>query len=199
MLLNFELPDSSGLELILAIRQRHAALPVLVLSRQCWIEVKLTALALGANDFIMRPWEPADVLARLRAMCRRDASCGDDEICLGPLRLHQTDRQASVNGLPVALSAREFDMLALLVASRGSVVAQQTLWQHLYQGVTPVSGEILSGFICSLRRKLEQAGCPAMIGTSQGRGYLLAARETPADGAPRQRTATEIADHVHGW
>ncbi len=201
VLLNFDQPFSTGFALILEIRQRATDLPILVVSQPCWNEVKLTALALGAADFVTRPCEPAELVARLRAIGRPVLPWNGDEIVLGRMHIDLIDRAVLVSGQEVKLTGREFDLLALLAANPDVIVSQQALWRHLALDSAPVSRKLLSELMCDLRRKLEHAGYPGMIGTSQGRGYVLTQRSATADkpARPRAPASAVAVAAVHGW
>jgi DNA-binding response OmpR family regulator len=199
LLLSFDQPFSAGFALILEIRQRAADLPILVYSQLCFNEVRLTALALGAADFVTRPCAADDLVARLRAIARPVLPWNGEEITLGRLHIDLVDRAVMVSGLEVKLTAREFDLLALLAANPDVIVSQQALWRHLTRDAAPIGRKLLSELICDLRRKLTQAGFAGMIGTSQGRGYMLVQRRAPGEKPIRPRDTAPALAAAHGW
>ena len=180
LLLSFDLPDRNGLDLIRSIRRWTIDLPLLVVSWHGATEIKIDALVAGADDYVVRPCQPAELVARLQAIGRRSLNHPCEPLELGGLRLDPASRTASLQGRPILLAAREYDVLELLMIRRDEIVSKQALLRHLYADSAPSQGEVLRVFIYHLRRKLEQAGSAHAIKTCRGQGYMLS--EAPALG-----------------
>ena len=182
VLLDLLLPDIEGFEVVRRMRLARNSTPVLVLSGMARPQAKVKALAIGADDYITKPFDRAELLARMQAVVRRSKGFSQPALRVGPLELNLDSREVTVNGTPIHLTGKEYSILELLVLRKGMVLTKEAFLNHLYGGMDEPEMKIIDVFICKLRKKLAQAGADSMIGTVWGRGYMV--REPTAEPVP---------------
>ncbi len=168
------LPGADGLALVREWRGAGRALPVLILTARDAVSVKVEALDLGADDFLMKPFEQAELAARCRALIRRASLSAQGRLSFGRLRFDIAGRQLQVDGRPVELTAREWLVLECLALNAGRIVSKAHLQQAIAtwdEALTPNAVEV---YVSRVRAKLGAAAC---IRTIRGLGYRL--DETP--------------------
>ena len=170
VLLDLNLPDGNGLVALRAARARGDRTPVLVLTARNRTEERIAGLDAGADDYLGKPYELAEVEARLRALVRRRLDL-TDEVSVGRLRLDRRARRAFVGDEPFDLPAREFEVLWELLTPPGRVVSKQSLSNKLSDFDEALGANALEAFISRLRKKLMGSG--AAIRTLRGLGYLV--------------------------
>ncbi len=181
MVLVVMLPDMQGYDVLRTIRAWRNALPVLVLSGLSGAQAKIKALGLGADDFISKPIDGAELVARLHAIVRRNHGVAQQVLRCGDLELNQDSREVTVGGCRVELSAKEFGTLELLLQRQGKAVRKEAFLGHLYGGPSEPGVRIIDVFVCHVRKKLAEAGMPDLITTVTGFGYVIRApRADPA-------------------
>ncbi|GAP66500.1 response regulator with CheY-like receiverdomain and winged-helix DNA-binding domain [Mizugakiibacter sediminis] len=173
LLLDLGLPDSDGAGLLRRLRQRGDTVPVLVITARDALRERVETLDLGADDYLVKPFALAELTARVRALQRRRASQGAPELVIGRLHIDLAGRRASVDGIPLELTAREFGLVEALATRRDRVVSRAALIEALCSWDTTLTDNGLDISIHRLRRKLE--GCGARVRTVRGLGYLLEA------------------------
>ena len=173
ILLDLMLPDIEGYEVVRRLRAARLATPVIVLSALCRPQAKVRAFAVGADDFITKPFDHAELVARMQAILRRSKGYSEPTLRVGPLQLNLDSREVSVEGKPVHLTGKEYAILELLVLRKGMVLTKDAFLNHLYGGMDEPEMKIIDVFICKLRKKLAQAGAGNLIGTVWGRGYVM--------------------------
>lgn len=183
VILDLMLPDMDGYEVVRRIRNARIEVPVLILSGLSRPQAKVKGLGLGADDFITKPFDKAELLARIQAVVRRSKGYSQPSLRIGPLLLNLDSREVSVDGRSVHLTGKEYAILELLVLRKGMVLTKETFLNHLYGGMDEPEMKIIDVFICKLRKKLAQAGADNLIGTVWGRGYMLREPERAFDGA----------------
>jgi two-component system cell cycle response regulator CtrA len=151
--------------------------PVMVLSSITLPQARVKALGLGADDFITKPYDKAELLARMQAIVRRSKGFSQPTVRLGRLELNLDTREVSVNGKDVHLTGKEYSILELLVLRKGMVLTKEAFLNHLYGGMDEPEVKIIDVFVCKLRKKLARAGADGVVGTVWGRGYMI--REAP--------------------
>jgi two-component system OmpR family response regulator len=171
VLLDLGLPKMDGFEVLRRLRQRRSAIPVLILTVRDALEDLVAGLDLGADDYLAKPFELAELEARVRALLRRANSAGQPDLVHGPLRLDAAGRRLYCHGRPLELSARELGVVELLLLREGRVVTRQQIIDQLYGWEDVSSSNAVEAFIYRLRRKLEPSGVD--IRTVRGMGYLI--------------------------
>jgi len=171
VLLDIGLPQVDGFEVLRRMRSRRNRTPVLVLTVRDSVEDRVAGLDLGADAYLTKPFELAELEARVRALIRRSHAAASAELVHGPLRLDTAGRRLYCHGQPVELSARELSVIELLLLREGRVVTKQQIVDHLYGWEEAASSNSIEVFVYRLRRKLE--GCGVDIRTIRGMGYLI--------------------------
>jgi two-component system cell cycle response regulator CtrA len=173
VLLDLTLPDVPGQTVLKALRAGRTNLPVIILSGESALAVKLEGFQEGADDYVVKPFHPDELLARVNAVIRRARTAAPATIHVGPLAIDLQSRRASVEGSAVPLTGKEFQCLAFLAMRRGTTVTKEMFLAHLYGGQDEPEMKIIDVFICKLRRKLSESGSPPVIETVWGRGYTI--------------------------
>jgi two-component system OmpR family response regulator len=167
--LDLGLPLKDGLEVLQAARARKISTPVLVLTARDAVPDRIRGLDLGADDYVVKPVDLHELGARLRSLVRRAHGQIQDTLQCGALQLDPAGRQVSLNGLPVLLSTREFDLLHALMLNAGRVMSREQLEQQLYSWGYEVESNTIEVHIHHLRRKLNNE----LIQTVRGVGYTM--------------------------
>lgn len=174
------LPRLSGLELIRSLRQDGSKLPILVLTARARWQEKVEGLEAGADDYLTKPFEFPELLARVKALLRRSAGAPANVLLLGPLKLDLAAQKLSRDGVEIELTTFEYRLLEYLVQHRGAVVAKATLSDYLYPHDEDRDSNVLEVLIGRLRKKLDPDGSLQPIETLRGRGYSFTLQERPA-------------------
>ena len=178
ILLELMLPDMDGYEVIRCMRAAHLSAPVIVLSTLSRPQAKVRAFTVGADDFVTRPFDQAELTARMHAVLRRSRGYSGSTLQVGPLQLNLDSREVSVDGRPLYLTKKEYAILQLLVLRKGSVVSKDAFLSHLYGGMDEPAMKIIDVFVCKLRKKLQVAGAGHLLSTLWGRGFMLGDKES---------------------
>jgi two-component system cell cycle response regulator CtrA len=182
IILDLMLPDIDGYEILRRLRAIQVATPVLILSGLSDIGDKIKGLGFGADDYITKPFDKSELVARVKAIVRRAKGHPQSEIKVGRLTVNISTQMVEVDGTPVHLTSREYAILELLAMRKGSTLPKETFLNHLYGGMEEPEFKIIDVFICKLRKKLADAtGGENFIETVWGRGYVL--REPTTDRA----------------
>src|SRR3954465_3606716 len=190
VLLDLVLPDMEGYEVVRRLRAGRGETPVMILSGLARPQAKVKGFGMGADDFITKPFDREELIARIQAVVRRTKGFAQPNLVVGPLVLNLGSREVTVNGTPVHLTGKEYAILELLTLRKGVVMTKEAFLNHLYGGMDEPEVKIIDVFICKLRKKLAQAGADNLIATVWGRGYV---RREPAPAATRLPLATELA------
>lgn len=169
VLLDLGLPRKDGLTVLRDWRQRGNAVPVLVLTARDAVPDRVKGLDSGADDYLVKPFDLAELLARMRALLRRQTGRARDLIEVGTLRLDPVAHKVEYRGRQVPLSAREFTLLHALLETPGAVLSREQLEDRLYGWGEEVESNAVEVHIHNLRRKLD----PRVIRTVRGVGYRL--------------------------
>ncbi len=173
MVLDLILPDMEGFEVLRRMRHARNNTPVVVLTGIARAEGRVRALSMGADDVLGKPFDPAELLARIQAVVRRSKGFSQPTLRLGPVQLNLDSRDVLVLGQPVHLTGKEYAILELLVLRKGMVLTKEVFLNHLYGGMDEPEMKIIDVFVCKLRKKLALAGAGNVIGTVWGRGYTV--------------------------
>ena len=178
VLLDMALPDIEGFEVVRRMRIARNDTPVMVISGLTTPQARVKALSLGANDFITKPYDRSELLARMQAIVRRSKGFSQPTVRLGRLELNLDTREVTIDNRDLRLTGKEYAILELLVLRKGMVLTKEAFLNHLYGGMDEPEVKIIDVFVCKLRKKLNRAGAEGIIGTIWGRGYMI--RESPA-------------------
>ena len=183
VLLDWSLPDFSGVEVCRRVRQANLAMPVLMLTARDDVRERIGALDSGADDYLTKPFSLEELLARVRARLRRTALADGqgDELVLADLIVRPASRDVSRGGEPIHLTAKEFDLLVLLLRQAQQVISRDTIFAALWGDQVVGDDNLLDVYVRHLRRKLERSGAPTLIQTVRGVGFML------KPGPPRSR------------
>ena len=173
MVLDLMLPGLDGLQVCRALRQRGIGVPVLMLTARGEVPDRIAGLDAGADDYLPKPFSFDELLARLRALHRRTAGADAAELRAGDLRLDSAARRVYRGPAEIELSAREFDILALLLALAGQCVTRYQILDEVWDGETDLRSNVIDVYIASLRAKVDKPFGRAAIETLRGAGYRL--------------------------
>ena len=175
-LLDRTLPDGDGLGLISQLRADNPGMPIIVLSARGELADRVAGLDDGADDYLVKPFDLAELLARIRAVQRRPNERAPDEVVVGDLVFDMAFGEASVRGRRLTLQRREVNVLSALLRRRGRTVLRDMLEEAVYGFDDEIQSNTLDSHISRLRRKLGDADAGVEIHTIRGVGYLLRAR-----------------------
>ncbi len=172
VILDLGLPRMDGIEVARTLRQTDDV-PILVLTARDGVESRVEGLDAGADDYLVKPFERQELLARLRALLRRRPPRGQAPIAVGDLRLNPDTHEVLRGERPVELTQREFELLEYLMRNERIVISRQRLLDEVW-GYDPFSmTNTIEVFVSNLRRKLEANGEPRLLHTIRGAGYVL--------------------------
>lgn len=171
VLLDLGLPQRDGVEVLRAIRARNDNTPVIVITARDSLADRVIGLDAGADDYIVKPFELDELLARMRAVVRRHAGRGQSAIAVGSVTLDPSTREVTRNGANLALSAREYAVLEALMIRPGAILSRAQLEDRLYGWGEELESNAISVYIHQLRRKLGDG----FIHTVRGVGYYVGA------------------------
>ena len=186
ILLDLMLPDMDGLEVLRHLRASKVETPVLILSGLTEPDKKVKGFGFGADDYVTKPFDRAELVARIQAIVRRSQGHAQSVIRTGRLTVNLDARSAEVDGESLHLTGKEYGILELLSLRKGQTLTKEQFLNHLYGGMDEPELKIIDVFICKLRKKVAQAtGGDSYIDTVWGRGYAL---RDPED--------TKVAQHA---
>lgn len=173
VLLDIMLPGIDGLAILKALRKRNNDVPVLLVTARGEVGDKIEGLNTGADDYIAKPFELAELVARLRAAIRRNKGKPSPVIALRDLSIDTNAKKAVRSGKPIALSAREYALLEYLALNAGKVISRTELIEHLYATDFEWDSNVIDVYINYLRNKIDKGFDPPLIHTVRGAGYIL--------------------------
>ena len=182
-ILDWMLPGLSGIELCQRLRQRNAALPVLILTAKDRIEDRVTGLDAGADDYLVKPFGMAELLARIRALHRRSPQIQPQQLQVGSLVLdygkHTVSGQKCGNPQPISLTTKEFQLLEYFMQHPEQVMTSEQLINQVWEVGTEPTSNAVAAQIRLLRRKLAEVGYDSLIETVHGMGYRFHNSDAP--------------------
>jgi DNA-binding response OmpR family regulator len=174
VVLDLGLPRLDGVEVARRLRG-DGDVPILMLTARDALESRVEGLDVGADDYVVKPFEREELLARLRAMLRRRPPRGAASLVVGDVRLNPATREVTRGGRSLDLTAREFELLEHLMRNERLVVSREALLEDVWGYIFPGETNTVDVFISNLRRKLEAGGEPRVLHTVRGSGYVLRA------------------------
>jgi DNA-binding response OmpR family regulator len=173
IILDLMLPKQDGLSLLKRWRAKGLKSHVLVLTARSSIEDKVLGLDLGADDYMTKPFQLEELLARLRALIRRGHDVKDPVLRIHDLEIDTNARSVKRSGAPIHLTPREYALLEFLAYHRGKVVTRSMVWEHLYDEHDENTSNVVDVYIRYLRNKIDKDFTPPLILTRWGEGYML--------------------------
>ncbi len=175
IILDINLPDGNGLQLLQYLRQCKKDDSVIIISAKNSLDDKIAGLNIGADDYLAKPFHLSELNARVKALIRRKYSQGINQIEMGNITLDLSAHTVSCNQEPVALTKNEFDLLLYLLNNKNKVVSKQAIAEHIYgeQADNLPSFDFVYSQMKNLKRKLKEKGCEEQIQTVYGLGYKL--------------------------
>lgn len=173
VLLDLMLPKMDGLTILRKLREAGIAVHVLILTAKDGVEDRVRGLDLGADDYLVKPFALEELLARVRALVRREYGTKSPILRVADLEINVGNRTVRRATRTVELTAREFAILEYMARRPGEVVSRTDLWEHVYDFAAEPNSNVIDVHIASLRRKIELAGKPRLIHTRRGFGYSL--------------------------
>jgi two-component system cell cycle response regulator CtrA len=190
VVLDLMLPDMDGMEVLRGLRAAKVATPVLILSGLTESENKVKGLGGGADDYLTKPFNKDELIARIQAIVRRSHGHSESIIETGKLMVNLDNQTVEVEGQSVHLTGKEYGILELLSLRKGTTLTKEMFLNHLYGGMDEPELKIIDVFICKLRKKLSTAtGGENYIETVWGRGYVLRDPDELAEDAPKAARA----------
>ncbi len=181
ILLDLMLPDMDGYEVLRRFRAGRIKTPILILSGLTELDAKIKGLGFGADDYLTKPFDKRELVARIHAIVRRAKGHSQSIIKTGKLMVNLEARTVEAGARPLHLTGKEYAILELLSLRKGTTLTKEMFLNHLYGGIDEPELKIIDVFVCKLRKKLSTA-CDGenYIETVWGRGYVL--RDPPAKG-----------------
>ena len=180
IVLDLMLPGMDGLTILSRLRAKNRQMPVLILSARDTVEDRVRGLRGGADDYLVKPFDFDELLARIEALTRRTEGRRDPRIVLGHVVVDTVSKRVTRGGTAVALTRREYAVLEYLALHRGRPVRRLELEEHVYDDRTRVLSNVIDSTVCALRGKLDAPERGSLIRTRRGIGYEIDAGGEPA-------------------
>jgi two-component system cell cycle response regulator CtrA len=182
ILLDLMLPDIDGYQVLLRLRSAKVKTPILILSGLSSVEQKIKGLGFGADDYLTKPFNKGELIARIQAIVRRSKGYSESVVRFDKVSINLDTRTVDVSGKQVHLTNKEYAILELLAMRKGTVLTKEMFLNHLYSSMDEPEIKIIDVFVCKLRKKLSEAsGGVNYIETVWGRGYMLKEYESDVD------------------
>jgi DNA-binding response OmpR family regulator len=173
VILDLMLPGLDGLSLLKRLRDQGNDAHVLILTARESVESRVRCLDAGADDFLAKPFAFAELEARIQALVRRRHARKNPVIMVGPLVVDTIAHQVARQGVPLALTPREYALLEYLALREGELVTRADIEAHVYDARTELASNAVDSAVCALRRRIDAATGPSFIETRRGQGYVL--------------------------
>lgn len=174
VILDVMLPDTSGLDILKKMRATKKQVPVLILSGLGTSEDKIKGLGIGADDYLSKPFNTEELIARVKAIIRRSKGHSESVVEIGDIKVNVDAHTTTLDGKPLHLTTKEQSIIELLALRKGQAVSKDQFLTHLYNGLDEPELKIIDVFVCKLRKKIfEASGGVNYIETIWGRGYSL--------------------------
>lgn len=177
VVLDINLPDGSGFDLLKELRQSENQTPVIIVTARGEVEDRVKGLNLGADDYVPKPIDSNELIARIRAVIRRNSQSALPVITIGDLVVKPAEHLAKVGSCTLDLTAKEFAVLEYLAQHSGQAVTRTMLMEHIWGSDFDTFSNVIDVYIRNLRRKLEKYSKDKLITTIRGKGYILGKHE----------------------
>jgi len=177
LVLDINLPDGTGFDLLTKLRREGNKTPTIIVTARGQLEDKVKGLNLGADDYIPKPVDSAELIARIRALIRRSSNNPLPVICIGSLTIKPVEHTALIKEKKLDLTAKEFAVLEYLGAHSEQVITRTMLMEHIWGSDFETFSNVVDVYIRNLRRKLEKYTKSKLIKTIRGKGYILSNNE----------------------
>ena len=190
IVLDLMLPDMDGYEVLRRLRAARVDTPILILSGLNEPDSKIKGLGVGADDYLTKPFDKRELIARIQAIVRRSKGHAQSIIETGRLTVNLDTRTAEIDERPLHLTGKEYGILELLALRKGTTLTKEMFLNHLYNGRDEPELKIIDVFVCKLRKKLSEAtGGENYIETVWGRGYVLRDPRPEEESTPQSTAA----------
>nr|NIP25927.1 response regulator transcription factor [Phycisphaerae bacterium]NIR67437.1 response regulator transcription factor [candidate division Zixibacteria bacterium]NIP50992.1 response regulator transcription factor [Phycisphaerae bacterium]NIS52724.1 response regulator transcription factor [Phycisphaerae bacterium]NIU10161.1 response regulator transcription factor [Phycisphaerae bacterium] len=173
IILDLMLPGIDGLKILKELRAKGRQSHVLILTAKDTLQDRITGLDHGADDYLVKPFEFRELLARVRALLRRSYRKKNPQIKIKDLRIDLTTQRVWRGKQEITLTSREYALLEYLAMRAGEPVSRTDIWEHVYEFNSAASSNVVDVYIGYIRKKIERTEKPPLIHTIRGRGYLL--------------------------
>ncbi len=173
ILLDLHLPDGLGEELCTLVRKQENYTPILILTGDFDVDTKVRTLLLGADDYITKPFQGVELIARIHALVRRGTTYIPTIIMVDTLEIDTVKKEVSYKNKKLVLRRKEYDILVVLARNADTVVSASVLIEYVWDNVHQPFSNTLEVHLHSLRKKLQKSGCPNLLETVRGFGYTL--------------------------
>jgi len=173
IVLDINLPDGSGFSLLASLRKNENKTPVIIVTARWQVEDRIKGLNLGADDYVPKPVDSNELIARIRAVIRRNSQSALPVIVVGDLTIKPAQHTATVGEFTLDLTAKEFAVLEYLAQHNGQVITRTMLMEHIWGSDFETFSNVVDVYIRNLRRKLEKYSQKSLIKTIRGKGYIL--------------------------
>ena len=177
IVLDIEMPGTDGYEALRRMRAERISVPILIVSGLTESQFKVKALVAGADDFVAKPIDKPELVARVRALLRRSKGLAQSQISIESVTINIENKEVFSDNIPIHLTSKEYAILELLILRRGMILTKEMFLNHLYGGLDEPEIKIIDVFICKLRKKLRLSQASLSIDTVWGRGYMI--KNTP--------------------
>lgn len=191
IILDLMLPDMDGYEVLKQFREAKIETPILILSGLSEMDNKIKGLGFGADDYLTKPFDKRELMARIQAIVRRSKGHSQSKIVTGRVSVNLDSRTVDVDDKPLHLTGKEYGIMELLSLRKGTTLTKEMFLNHLYNGMDEPEVKIIDVFVCKLRKKIEKmTDGENYIETVWGRGYVL--REPNAASSTPPKVANEV-------
>ncbi len=174
IILDLMLPDMDGYEVIRRLRSTHISTPVLILSGLSSTDKKVKGFGCGADDYLTKPFDSRELIARVNALVRRSKGYSENVIRTGGMEVNLNSKIVTIDGNTLHLTSKEYSLFELLALRKGTTINKEQFLNHLYGGMDEPEMKIIDVFLCKIRRKIEKLSPEEeYIQTVWGRGYIL--------------------------
>jgi len=177
LVLDVMLPGINGMEVCRRLRREGSRVPILLLTARDGVHDRISGLDCGADDYLTKPFDFGELLARIRALLRRGTELKDTVLTVGDLSLDTRTHAVLRDGAPITLTAKEYALLEYLVSRAGDVVTRADISEHVWEESYDPFSNLIEVYVQRLRRKLEAKGGTSLLHTRRGEGYVLSAEQ----------------------